>query len=168
MKCPRKHTFPKISACFLSILQPSWSVWLKGETHQSPSTQRNGSTCLHSAETSGKCWQTRSQWAEKAGEEPVTVEVGGKRRRKKKHTSVIREWRTREHAAVSAGAHHEGDLLAGLRLPPDQKDAAAEEQQAHGQQHQDPHLCSEDGADVVLGEIAKHTHHDHCGAGAKS
>lgn len=82
--------------------------------------------------------------------------------------SVIQECRTREHADVSAAAHHEGDLLAGLRLPADQKDAAAKEEEAHGQQHQGPHLCSKDRADVVRGEIAEHAHDYHCGAGAKN
>lgn len=81
--------------------------------------------------------------------------------------SVVQECGTCEDADVSAAAHHEGDLLAGLRLPADEKDAAAEEEEAHGQQHQGPHLRSKDGADVVCGEIAEHAHDYHCGAGAK-
>lgn len=47
--------------------------------------------------------------------------------------SFIQECRTRGKTEVLAAAHHEGDLLSGLRLPADQKDAAAEEQEAHGQ-----------------------------------
>lgn len=85
-------------------------------------------------------------------------------RGEKKHTRVIQGRRTCDHADVSAEAHHEGDLLAGLRLPADQKDAAAEEEEAHGQQNQGPHVCPKDGADVVGGEVAEHAHDSHCGA----
>lgn len=62
---------------------------------------------------------------------------------------------------LSAATHHEGDLLVGLRLPADHEDAAAEDEQAHAQQHQDPRLHTQDGADVVRGEIADHAHHQH-------
>lgn len=89
---------------------------------------------------------------------------GGGRRAHKRHSKC---W-TREHADVSAVAHHEGDLLARLRLPADQKYANAEEEEAHGQQHQGPHLCSKDRADVVRGDVAEHAHDYHCGAGVKS
>lgn len=68
-----------------------------------------------------------------------TLTMGRKGRRgtcdggEKKHMSFIQECRTRGKTEVLAAAHHEGDLLSGLRLPADQKDAAAEEQEAHGQ-----------------------------------
>ncbi len=63
-----------------------------------------------------------------------------------------------------AATHHEGDLLARLRLPADHEDAAAEDEETHEQRCQDPHLHTEDGADVVRGEIADHAHHHHCGS----
>lgn len=66
-----------------------------------------------------------------------------------------------EKPICSVSTHHEGDLLAGLRLPANHQDAGAEDEETHGQQHQDPHLHSQDGADVVGGEVADHTHHQH-------
>lgn len=62
-----------------------------------------------------------------------------------------------------ASTHHEGDLLAGLRLPVDHEDAATEDEETHRQRCKDPHLHTKDGADVVCGEIADHTHYQHCG-----
>ena len=62
-----------------------------------------------------------------------------------------------------ASTHHEGDLLAGLRLPADHDHAASEDEETHAQRRQDPHLRTEDAADVVRGEIADHAHNRHCG-----
>lgn len=78
------------------------------------------------------------------------------------------------HHSISAGlvwtwnisilsSYHEGDFLAGLRLPADHEDAAAEDEKGHGQQRQAPHLHAEDGVDVVGGDVADHTHDQHCG-----
>lgn len=61
-----------------------------------------------------------------------------------------------------ASTHHEGDLLGRLRLPAHHVDAAAEDEQTQRQRCQDPHLHTEDVADVVGGQIAEHTHYQHC------
>lgn len=61
-----------------------------------------------------------------------------------------------------AATHHKGDSLAGLRLSADHEDAAAEHEETQSQQGQDPHLHVEDAVDVVGGEIAHHTHQQHC------
>lgn len=47
-----------------------------------------------------------------------------------KHISAIQKRWTCEHADISAFTYHEGDLLARLRLPVDQKYARAEEEEA--------------------------------------
>lgn len=59
---------------------------------------------------------------------------------------------------TSAATYHKGDLLAGLWLPVDHVNTAAEEEQKHGQRCQDPHFHANDGAVVVCGEIAGHAH----------
>lgn len=57
--------------------------------------------------------------------------------------------------------NHEGHFLAGLRLSADHEHTAAEDEEADGQQGEDPHFQVQDGADVVRGEITHHTHHQH-------
>lgn len=59
-------------------------------------------------------------------------------------------------------SYHEGDLLAGLRLPADQQDAAAEDKKGHREHGQDPNLHAQDGGDVVRGDVAEHAHGCHC------
>lgn len=82
-----------------------------------------------------------------------------------KHSGVAQERRAAAKTQRSAATHHEGDLLAGLRLPADQEDAAAEEDEAQGHQRQGPRLRSKDGADLVSSQVAERTHDHHCSGG---
>lgn len=59
------------------------------------------------------------------------------------------------------GTHHERNLLIGLGLAADEEDTEAEEEEGDGQRGQDPHLQANDGAAVVRGQVADHTHYDH-------
>lgn len=59
-------------------------------------------------------------------------------------------------------SHHEWDLLAGLRLPADQQNTAAENQKGHRKRGQGPNLHVQDGVDVVGGDVAEHAHHCNC------
>lgn len=130
------------------------------ETHRQPSTQRNVSMYLRLAESWGKYWHKRWESAERAKEEPVMA------------TSTIlmislfeldRSGEQQEDGGPRNVTHHEGDFLASLRLPADHYDASAEDKETHGQQCQDPHFCTKDWTDAVRGEIAEHTHRQHCG-----
>lgn len=72
------------------------------------------------------------------------------------------QWQNLNARFSSASSYHEGDLLGGLRLPADHQDAAAEDEETHGQQHQDPDLQRAKGLKVICGEIADDTHDHHC------